>query len=585
MVDVAIDKVFHDVEPLVGVSKVIGKGAAHVFSSPQNSVWFLGLIAVAKLLSPSHNTESISLYKDYTKYLAGVEVEDSPLKNDFKGFISNRFGRLGELSAAVFKHIHHIRQFFEEQVEENANKLVLAVYNFIRSDWFLTCCKVAKCFYDEITIPIKKLIGMDEFKETKSDQRSWTGIKKEFETIINNLTNMAVQSNTTDGVNCLKSKAASSIKEALQRQLSAVSFFNGDDSDTEINAPLTNLGCEGNFSSLGNDCKRAGGSVKLKTISDMSVISHNKLYTKDRWKLLSETERRKKFRWARNSKQAKEIKRMEKEFYDKVQAVSDLAIEAKKKKKQDKHIKTMKILEKCKAHGGPLTLSDINVLDTLSDEEVILEAKYLKKTAAPNLRLKRKQGNKFVNFTTDEIRQQIRDFIQPESAVEEDLDQLLKNVMPRIQELNAGVIAERSHTITLEEAQEGKKTKSDTKKKTKKATGKRQVQKGVCETEDDQLEEDLEVTIELHQTENDQIEQDSEVKVNSKVGMLGIWEGKLGEKEVGMIVDDDTLQMFQRKRQGFVPVELMQTTEDWTLIEEISSYSYELKNKTVYLVF
>ena len=75
------------------------------------------------------------------------------------------------------------------------------------------------------------------------------------------------------------------------------------------------------------------------------------------------------------------------------------------------------------------------------------------------------------------------------------------------------------------------------------------------------------------------------MKVNSKVGMLGIWEGKLGEKEVGMIVDDDTLQMFQRERQGFVPVELMQKTEDWTLIEEISSYSYELKSKTVYLVF
>ena len=157
--------------------------------------------------------------------------------------------------------------------------------------------------------------------------------------------------------------------------------------------------------------------------------------------------------------------------------------------------------------------------------------------------------------------------------------------MPRTQELNAGVGAERSHTITLEEAQESKKTKSDTKKKTKKNTGKREAQKKACETEDAQLEEDLEGTNELNQTENDQIEQDSEVKVNSKVGMLGIWEGKLGEKEVGMIVDDDTLQMFQRKRQGFVPVELMQKTEDWTLIEETSSYSYELKNKTVYLVF
>ena len=172
---------------------------------------------------------------------------------------------------------------------------------------------------------------MDEFKNTESEKRSWEGIKKEFATIINNLT---AQSNLKDGIDCLKSKAAESIKEALQRQLSPVSYFREDDpSAGSLNVPLTYLGCEGNFSGLGNDCKRAGGSVKLQTISNMSVISHNKLYSKDRWKLLSETERRKRFKWARNSSQAKEIKRMEKEFYEKVEAVSDLAVEAKKKKK------------------------------------------------------------------------------------------------------------------------------------------------------------------------------------------------------------------------------------------------------------
>ena len=94
-VDVALDKVFRDVETLIGVANLIGKGASHVFSSPKNSIWFLGLIAVAKLLSPSHNTETISLYKDYTKYLSRIEMESEEtkkLKNDFKGFISNRFG-------------------------------------------------------------------------------------------------------------------------------------------------------------------------------------------------------------------------------------------------------------------------------------------------------------------------------------------------------------------------------------------------------------------------------------------------------------------------------------------------------------
>ena len=32
---------------------------------------------------------------------------------------------------------------------------------------------------------------------------------------------------------------------------------------------------------------------------------------------------------------------MDAEFYEKIEAMSDLAIEAKKKKKQDKHIKTI----------------------------------------------------------------------------------------------------------------------------------------------------------------------------------------------------------------------------------------------------
>lgn len=115
--------------------------------------------------------------------------------------------------------------------------------------------------------------------------------------IINNLTNISNQTDETDGMDCLKSKAAESIIRALQRQLSVVNFFNDANSD-EVNDPLTNVGCEGNFSPVRNDCKRAGGSVTQRKI----------------------------FKWARNSKQAKEVKRMKNEFYENIEA-----IEAKKK--------------------------------------------------------------------------------------------------------------------------------------------------------------------------------------------------------------------------------------------------------------
>ena len=53
-IDQAMDKVFKDFETTLGVQKLIGLEASHVFSGGSSSIWWLGLIALAKLLSPSH---------------------------------------------------------------------------------------------------------------------------------------------------------------------------------------------------------------------------------------------------------------------------------------------------------------------------------------------------------------------------------------------------------------------------------------------------------------------------------------------------------------------------------------------------
>ena len=77
-VDAAIEKVFKDTEGKLGKSNLITRGADHVFSSHANSILYLGLIAIAKLISPyegvntsvqklvspSHMKESIRLYKN-----------------------------------------------------------------------------------------------------------------------------------------------------------------------------------------------------------------------------------------------------------------------------------------------------------------------------------------------------------------------------------------------------------------------------------------------------------------------------------------------------------------------------------------
>ena len=58
-------------------------------------------------------------------------------------------------------------------------------------------------------------------------------------------------------------------------------------------------------------------------------------------------------------------------------------------------------------------------------EEVLAEAKYLKRTTAPNIRLKRKEGNRFIKFSTNELRDQIRDAVNPRNTVQDNVDQLL----------------------------------------------------------------------------------------------------------------------------------------------------------------
>ena len=65
----------------------------------------------------------------------------------------------------------------------------------------------------------------------------------------------------------------------------AVHFFPSN-RDGDIVAPMTNPGCKGVLLGLGIDCKRAGGSTSLATISNKIVVASNKLYK--RWVQLTE---------------------------------------------------------------------------------------------------------------------------------------------------------------------------------------------------------------------------------------------------------------------------------------------------------
>lgn len=140
-VDHAIDKVFRNTEQKIGVQNLLQVSAGEkVFSSPSSSIHTLALIAIAKLLSSSHAAHSVSLYNDYTNWMTINGNE-----HGFNGFVANRFGRIAELAKQFLKRRKSIIDFFDGIVDENSNKLVLAVATFIQCEWFV-CCAGSVCY-------------------------------------------------------------------------------------------------------------------------------------------------------------------------------------------------------------------------------------------------------------------------------------------------------------------------------------------------------------------------------------------------------------------------------------------------------
>ena len=141
-IDKAIYQTFKKMETLIDVSKLTSENASHEFNSPNCSIWYLGLIAFAKLLSFQRSKESISLYTDCNQFLEGEADDDTAklnknlLKEDFKGFHGNRPGKIGEISYTTIEHSEHITAFFYKEVNEHSY----------------------------IPIPIKQILRIEEFE-------------------------------------------------------------------------------------------------------------------------------------------------------------------------------------------------------------------------------------------------------------------------------------------------------------------------------------------------------------------------------------------------------------------------------------
>ena len=131
-IDDALENVFKDFEQKVGRDVLaVGEMGAKVVQG-SSSIIMLGLIALAKCLSPSHAALGFSLYTDYVTWRKkqGLSCET------FKGFQSNRFGRMGYLASLFVAQHHEIQDFWTECIDEHSNKLVLAVTAYIDSPCF-----------------------------------------------------------------------------------------------------------------------------------------------------------------------------------------------------------------------------------------------------------------------------------------------------------------------------------------------------------------------------------------------------------------------------------------------------------------
>ena len=63
----------------------------------------------------------------------------------------------------MFNHI--IDLCFVNQVDIHTNKLVLVVHVYYNSAWFSLYCEAASIFHEKNTIPFKRCLGIDEYRD------------------------------------------------------------------------------------------------------------------------------------------------------------------------------------------------------------------------------------------------------------------------------------------------------------------------------------------------------------------------------------------------------------------------------------
>ena len=91
------------------------------FSSPSTSICTLGQIAIAKLLSPSHASHSLSLSTEYKGWMDFQKINHW----GFKGFVSNRFVRIAEIAKEFVTRRQSIQDIMCSKVYAEIGEMII----------------------------------------------------------------------------------------------------------------------------------------------------------------------------------------------------------------------------------------------------------------------------------------------------------------------------------------------------------------------------------------------------------------------------------------------------------------------------
>ena len=175
-IDEAIEKVIKRKERKIGVGKLLHvPNAKFDAEHMKGSVLLSGQIALAKMLSPSHAKEGVSLYSSFTAFL-----KDRDRKNEFKGFTSNRFGRRADTAVTFLDIKEDLQVFFDEQVDMGQNMLWAAVGSYVKSDWFNKCNSAYRDISEWLIYPLMDILGIDQHKDAPDQDRTWRGVRNFF---------------------------------------------------------------------------------------------------------------------------------------------------------------------------------------------------------------------------------------------------------------------------------------------------------------------------------------------------------------------------------------------------------------------